>query len=408
MRISHLQLLASAAVFAAMPHVAAAATLSAASCSRADVQSAVSAAAPGDTVRVPSGTCSWSGGITISGVQLVGAGKSTGGTVITSGAVTMNKHASQYTRLSGFRFTGTDQHVGVGGGAGGRPYVIDNNYLRMDVSGRAIQLGANGGVIHNNEFTAQSWTNADVFNVPTGEDWSQAPSFGADDATGERNIYIEANTFTNITETAPDGDVGARLVIRYNTYVDSSIVFHGGYPTDSSPNGGTRHFEVYNNTFRRVSNNLPINKWIWVRGATGVIANNTMDRADSPDGSSYPNKTEIYLTIGCPSGYPVQYQVGQSSRTPESSPSRPLAIFGNVGAGASDSNYLAIAGSGTAGPSCNAAGSYIQQGRDYVLSNTWGWRPYTYPHPLQGLQAGAGATPAPPAALPAPGNLTVR
>ena len=49
--------------------------------------------------------------------------------------------------------------------------------------------------------------------------------------------------------------------------------------------------------------------------------------------------------------------------------------------------------------SCASPGAYIQQGRDYVLSNSWGWIPYTYPHPLQSLLGGGGT------ALPAPTNL---
>lgn len=377
-----------------------AATIQAQSCSRDHVATAIAAANAGDTVRVPAGSCSWSGGITYSGIQLVGAGNSTSGTVITSGLVTLNKHASTHTRLSGFRFSGTDPHIVANGSASGKPYIIDNNYIRSDVSGKAVQLTANGGLLHHNQFTAVSWTNADIFNIVTNEDWSQAPSFGASDVTGERNIYFEDNTFTNIAETAPDGDVGSRLVIRYNTYVDSSIVFHGGYPTDSSPNGGTRHFEVYNNVFRRVSNAIPMNKWIWVRGSSGVIANNVMDRADSPDGFSYNNKSEIVLSVGCPSAYPVQYQVGQSNRTPESQPSRPLAIFGNTGSGASESNFISVRGSTTAGPSCSTPNSYIQNGRDYVLGNSWGWSPFTYPHPLQSMSTGVGG-------LGAPSNLRV-
>src|SRR4030095_4030380 len=92
-------------------------------------QTAISSAAPGDPFLVPAGTCTWSGGLSISGIQLVGAGKSTSGTVITSGAVTITKHATQYTRVSGFRFTGTDRHVAVGGSASNKPYIIDNNYF---------------------------------------------------------------------------------------------------------------------------------------------------------------------------------------------------------------------------------------------------------------------------------------
>ena len=153
-----------------------------------------------------------------------------------------------------------------------------------------------------------------------------------------------------------------------------------------------------------MSNSIPINKWIWARGSSGVIANNSMDRADSPDGSSYPNKVEIRLTVGCPNSYPMQYQVGQSNQTPENQPTHPLAIFGNTGAGALDSNFISIEGSTTAGPSCSTPQNYIQKGRDYVLSNTWGWTPYTYPHPLQSLAGGGvvGGT-----TLPPPGNLKV-
>ena len=377
-----------------------AATINAASCSQSDVRSAISSASPGDTVRVPAGNCSWPGGVTIRGIRLDGAGSSSTGTVITSGIVNMRKHPSQYTKLEGFRFTGTDQHFDVSGSASDRPFIIANNYFRADASPKLGFVGVNGGLIHNNEFTAINPTGNDVFNIGTGEDWAQAPTFGNQDTNGSRNIYFEDNTFTNILETMPDGDIGSRLVIRHNVYVDSSIVFHGGFPTDSSPGGGTRQFEVYNNVFDRQSNSVAINKWIWVRGSSGVIANNTMERADSPDGSSYPNKEEILLSVGCPDAYPVQYQVGQSNESPENPPSHPLAIFGNTGAGTNDSNFINVVGSTTAGPPCPTPNNYIQEGRDYVLTNTWDWTPYTYPHPLQMLsEGGGGKSPAAPSGL---------
>ena len=393
-------LLLPAAVWA-LAATANAASVSASSCSQSDVGSAIASAKPGDTVQVPSGTCSWSGGIAISGIQVVGAGNSSTGTVITGGRVTMTKHASYNTRLSGLRFTGTDPHIYVGGSPTAKPYIIDNNYIRADVSGLAVLLAVNGGVFHHNQVTAVNATSADVFAVQTQEDWSQGASIGATDTTGERNIYFEDNTYTNLLEVSVDGDMGGRVVIRRNTFVDSSIVFHGGAPSDSSLNGGVRHFEVYGNTFNRVSNSVPINKWVWVRGATGVIANNVFARAESPDGQSYPNKPEIRLSLACPSGYPVQYQVGQSTQTPQSQPTRPLLIFGNTGAGAADGNFVAVNSSDTAGGSCGSPGSYIQLGRDYMLSNTWGWQAFTYPHPLvNGVSAGD-------VSIPPPNNLRV-
>jgi hypothetical protein len=314
----------------------------------------------------------------------------------------MTKHATQYTRVSGFRFTGGDRHVAANGNAFNKPYIIDNNYFFTSGGSGGnvmVDINVNGGVVHHNDFAASSGTSADVFNIVTNEDWSQPPTLGTTDTTGERNIYLEDNTFTNLLETAPDGDSGGRFVIRHNRYVDSSIVFHGGQPTDSSAGGGTRQFEVYDNVFERVSNNSPVNKWIWVRGSSGVIANNTMDRADSPDGQTYPNKPEVRLTLACPSSYPVQYQVGQISATRENPPSRPVLIFGNTGPGTADGNFLEIASSNTAGGSCSSPNTYIQLNRDYYRSNQWGWAPYTYPHPLQNLGTGGGPAPAAPTNL---------
>src|SRR6266853_1105694 len=112
-----------------------AATINAASCSRTDVVSAITSAKPGDTVQVPAGTCSWSGGVSFTGIQLVGAGSSPSGTVITAGLVTMTKHATAYTRLGRLRFTGTDEHIYAGGSPAAKPYIIDNNYIRSDASG---------------------------------------------------------------------------------------------------------------------------------------------------------------------------------------------------------------------------------------------------------------------------------
>ena len=46
-------------------------TISAASCSASDVQTAVNSASSGDTVMVPSGNCTWSSPVTVSGRSVV-------------------------------------------------------------------------------------------------------------------------------------------------------------------------------------------------------------------------------------------------------------------------------------------------------------------------------------------------
>src|SRR5437870_2153368 len=52
-----------------------AATINAASCSQANVNSAITSAVDGDTVIIPAGTCSWTTTLTITkGISLLGAG----------------------------------------------------------------------------------------------------------------------------------------------------------------------------------------------------------------------------------------------------------------------------------------------------------------------------------------------
>ena len=379
-----------------------AATRTATSCSQSAVQSAISASSPGDTVNVPAGSsCSWSGGVSISGISLMGAGKSTSGTVVTAGTITITKHASQLTRLSGFRFTGTDVHISVGGSASARAYIIDNSYFYSGGS-NFIDIGANGGLLYQNDFYMDPSQGAgpDVFAIHPGEDWSQPTTFGTADTQGpsggERNIYFEDNTFSNVLETAPDGDQGARIVIRHNQYTDSSIVFHSGKPNDTSDNG-TRQFEIYNNTFSRVTSCDNLNKWIWVRGGSGVIANNAMDSSNT---SCFGGKKDIRLGIGCPVAYPVPHQIGQTSATPQSPPPQPLLIFGNTGSAIQDASFIAITGNDTGGggsTGCSNPDSYVQQNRDYYLNNHWNWTPLAYPHPLR--PGGGGAVPSPPSGL---------
>ncbi len=364
-------------------------TRTAASCSRTDVLDCINAASAGDTINVPAGTCSWSGDLSISGVKLIGAGKSaTTGTIITAGAVTITKHATQNTRLSAFRFTGSDTHATIGGASSNKPFIVDNTHFAIG-SPDTITITANGGVLYQNEFYSASGSAADTMRVNLGVDagaasWASAHTMGTADTNGESNIYFEDNTWTNFLEIALDCDNGARVVARYNTLNDSSFTAHGGGSGTSGNDTSTvgcRHFELYNNTFNRVSNAVAINKWLWMRGSSGVFANNVLDDASSPDGSSYPNKPEILLTVGCPGSYPVRYQVGQSTDSPDATPDNPFLIFGNSGVGAASANFVAIGQNPN--NSCGTPTDYIQSGRDYATTNVWSWAALTYPHPLR-------------------------
>ena len=86
-----------------------AATINAASCSSTHVQNAINAAADGDRVLVPAGTCTWTSRVTVSGKGITLAGAGVGQTTIVNGT---NSTALQFdftpgnptTYVEGFTF----------------------------------------------------------------------------------------------------------------------------------------------------------------------------------------------------------------------------------------------------------------------------------------------------------------
>ena len=369
-------------------------TITAASASRADVLAAIAQANAGDTVVVPAGSASWSGGITLSGITLRGPGKAAGSpTNVSAGLVTITKHATELTRLIGFRFTGTDQHLQIGGSVSARAFVIDDCHFH-NAGSEWCNMTTNGGLFCRNTITAPSPHSADVFRINLGgpggaglASWQAAHTMGTADTTGETNTYFEDNHWTNLLEVCVDVDNGGRVVMRHERFQDSSVVYHGGGSgssgQDTSSYGG-RHLEMYDCTFDRVDQggSSALNKWIWVRGGGGfVFANNDVDVNHT---GQYPNKREIILSCGCPGSpaYPMQYQVGQSTQSPDATPNHPALIYGNTGSGAG-AELISISGQNGAGITCGNPGNYIQLGRDYQTSNTWGWAKYPYPHPLR-------------------------
>ena len=371
-----------------------AAIINAASASRADVNTAIGLASAGDTVVVPPGTESWSGGVTVSGITLQGPGKDAGSPcTITAGLLTITKHATSNTTVSGFRWTGTGQHWAVGGTPSNAPFIIHDCYIFNDGNEWA-NWTTNGGLVHGCEFesTPENYNDTSRINLggPGGNglaSWQAATTMGEDDTTGLVNTYFENNVASYFSEVLLDFDNGARCVVRSNVFYDIAFVTHGGGSgssgQDTSSYGG-RHVEFYWNDFIRQDGEVSLNKWQWQRGSTMVWAYNSMDDSSS---SSYPNKDNIRLSVGCPGdpGHPMAYQVGQTTQTPDSTPDQPILIFGNTGAGAGD---ITISGSSGGGITCGTPSNYIQEGRDYDTSNSWGWVPYEYPHPLASVGEG--------------------
>lgn len=375
--------IAAAGIFS-LPVVAA--TIDAASCSAADVQSAISAASDGDTVAVPAGNCTWSGTITLNkGIHLRGAGSSS--TRITvSGVINMSKHTTYNTSLSGFGFSKSGggnavRILVVGGGWTGAPPLIFDNTFTVNNSG-AVRYETNGGIVFRNVFSGTWDESALVHKINNDQDsWATADTFGSRDSNGSRNLYVEDNTFNNMPNQATDFDDASRVVFRHNTLNQSSFNSHG---MDTSP-VGVRHFEIYDNDFRYSDASVNQNWHIWIRGGTGVIFNNKIANLV---GQMWGDKPELHFSIrgaedarpqgSCSSvSYPVPRQLGQSHNGSNYT-TDPIYIWGNTGT-------QAISAGWNWGNPCGLNfSSFWQSGRDYVTGSAKpGYSPYAYPHPLR-------------------------
>lgn len=240
-------------ILAAASASAHAATISATSCSQPDVAAAVASAARGDTVTIPSGSCTWTSPVVISkGMILQGAGQDF--TVITasnSNFFLINGDGTAF-RLTSMGFTGS-------GGI-----FIDGRFssFRMDhvkfinVSGEAVTVGfytwpkglpAIYPLLDHITYTSNVC-------VPFMKQFGSASSWTAPDSWGTVSaLYLEDSTITyNVAALdsncdALDMEQGAQAVIRHNTFTNAMLLPHD---TGSTPQArGMRIREIYANTF---------------------------------------------------------------------------------------------------------------------------------------------------------------
>lgn len=383
----------------------------AASASAAHVQAAVDAASGGQSVCIPDGSATWTAGqsVTITGKGITLRAHNRGMVTITHSAgnadlITIVKDAAHSTVIDGINFVrGTGggsaaRYINITGASSNKIAIIHHcSFQAHSALVHILRCISNGFLFYSNTVTAPTYHDLGVIQINPNSagtaEWAAAHTLGTADTNGTANCYFEDNTFTGCLQQSVDGSNGARIVFRHNTMIDSACVIHG---FDTDPFGGARHFEFYDNTFTRVTNAHPINRWLYIRGATGVITDNVFDRADSPDGSSYPNKVEIDLTVqslrrstgtftSCwAGGYPCPHQVGQIDDATDATPDWPLAIWNNTGAGTLDANFIARTNYSPdecgGGPDVT---TFIQEGRDYITSAASGYTKYTYPHPLR-------------------------
>ncbi len=253
--------------------VAHAKTITAATCSQPDVQTAVNGAVAGDTVVVPAGTCAWTAPVSWTApanVILQGAGNQTvlgGGdaTVIVDNYASTNPlfsittaSASSTFRLFGFTFRGGSGGIkqnGVVALKGNSQNVrLDHSHFDLSTYSAGGQIGIRTsgwlyGVIDHNIFDDNKGISEGI-NI-----WSESiggGSFGdggwaMDTGFGTNAfMFIEDNTF-NRGIMADDCDSGGKEVFRHNIVNVAQTQTH---PTGSAfRNRGCRAKETYLNTF---------------------------------------------------------------------------------------------------------------------------------------------------------------
>lgn len=410
-------------------------SITASSCTAANVNTAINAAAAGDIVQIPAGSCTWSSGITVNKpITLQGAGRNS--TKITwTGSAAAITIASAGAKVKGFSVTsagGSGSLLYVAAGADGWR-VTD---LTLDGGSSFGGLFLNIPSMTNTNNTYGVIDSSSILNM-RGEQaffrgpcnsWQTPHSKG-----GAGNLFIEDNIITAASGHSAywDFNANARAVIRYNTV---SNVYFDGHGTLSNWTGCSpethrsyRHLEVYKNTWNSVSD------WriVYPRGGSGMIWGNRI-AAPVSKGNAMIMLDEYCARVNDPSGFcvrncaptsevPLKDQIGRGidlvaspANGPGQQQSEPFLIWDNL---YSDGTRIYLSPRDDTGfsNSCGtpALSNYIRENIDYCLgtgpqsttmpSSCNGaavtYTPYTYPHPLrEGTQS-------PP--LGAPANLRV-
>lgn len=322
---------------------------------RASVQAAVDAAADGDTICVPSGTATWTSAVEggSKAFELRGAGNRqttcSGNDLFLGGCgaadqtvihcdstdhkcLSVTGSASNYTIITNIKWTADDTTDTMNFGvilvnaqdSGELPVII--RYNTFDVQNtcngpKLIVYGAKGGIITRNRAVAEvidtggcNRTNTNVmFAVhlitDDGSWWGSAHTLGTADASGQSNLYVEANYIEGMN-SASDMNTSSRMVRRFNDLHGASWSGHG---YDSSTQG-QRHWEDYGNHYH-CDVEINLSNYNSHRGGTGMIFNEQYDAASGSfcnfgEGTSMPSiHTAIYKLMQCVeiSGWPGTY-----------------------------------------------------------------------------------------------------
>jgi hypothetical protein len=331
--------------------------------------------------------------------------------------------------------TYSDNAITIGYASGGKAVIVhdcrvdDNGNNPGPPSGNATMILVNSirGLVYNCSFQAYPYNLSTLGAISvqdsanlSGNSWTSASNMGSL-SNGTFEFYAEDNDY-HAMNYATSTDNNGRATWRYSLYDNAGIGTHGA---DTS-GYGQRYFELYNNTFVFEGYNdgstFNVNDWIYLRGGTGLVYNNTIPALLSTD---YGTKSDVNMTVmnlqrnagpdpcwgASASTYGGNYhaprQVGfgrvtgsGSASYTGASPNAPMTVSGANDSvtyvGDSEPFYiwgnsrsqLNVAVSDYGGADCSnpdSSTNYIQSGRDYFNGSTAkpGWSSYTYPNPLR-------------------------
>ena len=306
-----LMLVSPSAIFASM--------YTAASCSQADVQSAINAAVDGDTINIPAGTCTWTTSVTWTNknINLIGAGQgsctytsnssgssascdATGATNIippsTGSAIvpTITNTAEAQFRISNIMFSGSatnSQTINIQAynaptwSYGWRIDHITFNLPSNGPEGEVVLWGVTWGLVdhnifiqHNEAAVVTASFMASDSNIISNLYGAYQFSLAAQPGT-QYNLYIEDNTILFVDAggwTVFDTYYnGARVVLRHNTIYNGLLVY--GHDTQQADVNSV-WLEAYNNNmYGSAYGNAGGYPFRLTGGGTGVVYNNTSE-----------------------------------------------------------------------------------------------------------------------------------
>ena len=347
----------------------------------ADIQQAVDAANPGDTITIPEGRFLFHGQVFLTdGVKLRGAGKDKT-LLIKTDRLDQWKPMFSVDCRTGQPFGFSDLAL-QGAGRDLQESEVASDRIRdqgLILRGRcrdfeisrsrftkfsraAIELVADDGSIHgpqrgvisDTEFV-DNWSHNLGYGVAlngTPAAWDQQPGLGTEEA-----VFVEDNYF-ELNRCAIIGNDGAHYVFRHNRIFNNQpnsapIYAHGKsiyWPR------GTRSFEIYDN---KLSNEVTRWAGIALGGGEGVIFNNDLS------GVFHGIVFMIEGNSSTATKYPYQDQISGTW------------VWQNEANGSPVTSVTV-----SASPGVNAS-EFLQEGRDFFVQAKPDYQPFPYPHPLR-------------------------